>query len=104
MCKIYAESLRSKIHLKSIQDEALRIAQSVFAAAREREVRLTVARNRFMTRALGLIPFFTRQIYPLPENRKTVYNSLSRLCCAPPRVGRAFRQFGIKMPACKVFR
>jgi len=32
LCKIYAESLRSEDHLKSIQDEALRIAQSVFAA------------------------------------------------------------------------
>jgi phosphoglucomutase len=33
LCKIYAESLRSKNHLKQIQDEALQIAQSVFAAA-----------------------------------------------------------------------
>ncbi len=32
LCKIYAESLRSEEHLKSIQDEALRIVQSVFAA------------------------------------------------------------------------
>jgi phosphoglucomutase len=32
LCKIYAESLRSEDHLNSIQDEALRIAQSVFAA------------------------------------------------------------------------
>jgi len=32
LCKIYTESLRSEDHLKSIQDEALRIAQSVFAA------------------------------------------------------------------------
>jgi phosphoglucomutase len=33
LCKIYAESLRSENHLKQIQDEALQIAQSVFAAA-----------------------------------------------------------------------
>ena len=33
LCKIYAESLRSEDHLKSIQDEALRIAQSVFASS-----------------------------------------------------------------------
>jgi phosphoglucomutase len=32
LCKIYAESLRSEAHLKRIQDEALQIAQSVFAA------------------------------------------------------------------------
>lgn len=31
LCKIYAESLRSEDHLKKIQDEALQIAQSVFA-------------------------------------------------------------------------
>jgi phosphoglucomutase len=31
LCKIYAESLRSEDHLKQIQDEALRIVQSVFA-------------------------------------------------------------------------
>jgi phosphoglucomutase len=31
LCKIYAESLRSDDHLKQIQDEALQIAQSVFA-------------------------------------------------------------------------
>ena len=30
LCKIYAESLRSEDHLKKIQDEALKIAQSVF--------------------------------------------------------------------------
>jgi phosphoglucomutase len=33
LCKIYAESLRSEAHLKQIQDEAFKIAQSVFAAA-----------------------------------------------------------------------
>ena len=33
LCKIYTESLRSEDHLKSIQDEALRIAQSVFASS-----------------------------------------------------------------------
>ena len=33
LCKIYAESLRSEEHLKKIQDEALEIAQSVFATA-----------------------------------------------------------------------
>lgn len=33
LCKIYAESLRSEDHLKIIQDEALEIVQSVFAAA-----------------------------------------------------------------------
>lgn len=33
LCKIYAESLRSEAHLKSIQDEAWQIVQSVFAAA-----------------------------------------------------------------------
>ena len=32
LCKIYAESLRSEDHLKSIQDEALQIVQSVFAS------------------------------------------------------------------------
>ena len=32
LCKIYAESLRSEEHLKQIQDEALQIAQSVFAS------------------------------------------------------------------------
>jgi phosphoglucomutase len=32
LCKIYAESLRSEDHLKHIQDEALEIAQAVFAA------------------------------------------------------------------------
>ena len=32
LCKIYAESLRSEDHLKQIQDEALEIAQAVFAA------------------------------------------------------------------------
>ena len=31
LCKIYAESLRSEDHLKKIQDEALKIAQSVFS-------------------------------------------------------------------------
>jgi len=31
LCKIYAESLRSEDHLKQIQDEALEIAQAVFA-------------------------------------------------------------------------
>jgi phosphoglucomutase len=31
LCKIYAESLRSEDHLKKIQDEALEIAQAVFA-------------------------------------------------------------------------
>ena len=30
LCKVYAESLRSEDHLKKIQDEALKIAQSVF--------------------------------------------------------------------------
>ncbi|HEX9787987.1 MAG TPA: phosphoglucomutase, alpha-D-glucose phosphate-specific, partial [Candidatus Binatia bacterium] len=33
LCKIYAESLRSEEHLKRVQEEALRIVQSVFAAA-----------------------------------------------------------------------
>jgi phosphoglucomutase len=33
LCKIYAESLRSENHLKQIQDEALKIAQSVFVTA-----------------------------------------------------------------------
>jgi phosphoglucomutase len=33
LCKIYAESLRSEGHLKQIQDEALQIAESVFAGA-----------------------------------------------------------------------
>jgi phosphoglucomutase len=33
LCKIYAESLRSEDHLKSIQDEALQIVQSVFATS-----------------------------------------------------------------------
>ena len=33
LCKIYAESLRSEEHLKRIQDEALQIAQSVFASS-----------------------------------------------------------------------
>jgi len=33
LCKIYAESLRSEEHLKQIQDEALQIAQSVFASS-----------------------------------------------------------------------
>jgi len=32
LCKIYAESLRSEDHLKSIQDEALQIVKSVFAS------------------------------------------------------------------------
>ena len=32
LCKIYAESLRSEEHLKRIQDEALAIAQAVFAS------------------------------------------------------------------------
>jgi phosphoglucomutase len=32
LCKIYAESLRSEDHLKKIQEEALQIAQAVFAA------------------------------------------------------------------------
>ena len=32
LCKIYAESLRSEDHLKKIQDEALKIAQSVFVS------------------------------------------------------------------------
>ena len=32
LCKIYAESLRSEAHLKSIQDQAWQIVQSVFAA------------------------------------------------------------------------
>ncbi len=32
LCKIYAESLLSEEHLKKIQDEALQIAQSVFAS------------------------------------------------------------------------
>ena len=31
LCKVYAESLKSEEHLKKIQDEALQIAQSVFA-------------------------------------------------------------------------
>jgi phosphoglucomutase len=33
LCKIYAESLRSEDHLKTIQDEALQIAESVFTSA-----------------------------------------------------------------------
>lgn len=33
LCKIYAESLRSEGHLKQIQDEALQIAEAVFAGA-----------------------------------------------------------------------
>ena len=33
LCKIYAESLRSEDHLKQLQAEALKIAQSVFAGA-----------------------------------------------------------------------
>ena len=33
LCKIYAESLRSEEHLRQIQQEALQIGQSVFAAA-----------------------------------------------------------------------
>lgn len=32
LCKVYAESLRSEEHLKSIQEEAMRIVQSLFAA------------------------------------------------------------------------
>ena len=32
LCKIYAESLRSEQHLKTIQDEAWQIVQSVFAS------------------------------------------------------------------------
>jgi phosphoglucomutase len=34
LCKIYAESLKSEQHLKSIQDQAWQVLQSVFAAAR----------------------------------------------------------------------
>ncbi|MDH3444089.1 MAG: phosphoglucomutase, alpha-D-glucose phosphate-specific, partial [Deltaproteobacteria bacterium] len=33
LCKIYAESLRSEEHLEIIQDQALNIVQSVFAAS-----------------------------------------------------------------------
>jgi phosphoglucomutase len=33
LCKVYAESLKSEEHLKKIQDEALQIAQSVFASS-----------------------------------------------------------------------
>ena len=32
LCKIYAESLRSEQHLKTIQDEAWQIVQSVFVS------------------------------------------------------------------------
>ncbi len=35
LCKIYAESLRSEEHLKTIQDEAWQIVQSVFASSRQ---------------------------------------------------------------------
>jgi phosphoglucomutase len=33
LCKIYAESLKSEEHLKSIQEEAWQIVKSVFAAS-----------------------------------------------------------------------